>query len=107
MGMYKKLVRDGIPAKIEKNGEVPVTRILDEEEYRLELKKKLVEEAEECQSAQNAAELTEELADLEEVIIALLKTYNITPQSVEDVRQEKYEKRGGFAEKIYLEGVEE
>lgn len=107
MGMYNKLVRDGIPAKIEKNGEVPITRTLDEVEYLTELKKKLVEEAQECAAAEGSETLTEELADLEEVILALLKVQNIAPQAVEDARQHKHEHRGGFAERIYLEGVKE
>ena len=38
--IFNKLVRDKIPDKIEKNGEVAVTRILDDEEYREELYKK-------------------------------------------------------------------
>lgn len=41
---YYKLVRDKIPEIIRANGEVPVTRTLDEEEYLRELIKKLKEE---------------------------------------------------------------
>ena len=42
--IYNKLVRDNIPDIIEKNGEIPIIRILSNEEYKLELEKKLCEE---------------------------------------------------------------
>jgi len=40
---YKKLVRDNIPDIIKNNGEIPITRILSNEEYKCELEKKLLE----------------------------------------------------------------
>jgi predicted house-cleaning noncanonical NTP pyrophosphatase (MazG superfamily) len=46
-----KLVRDRIPEIIRADGCIPVTRVLDEPEYRTALLAKLVEEAREAQSA--------------------------------------------------------
>ena len=40
--IYNKLVRDNIPEIIISNGEVPITRILSNEEYKEELEKKKV-----------------------------------------------------------------
>jgi len=44
---YKKLVRDNIPDIIKNNGEIPITRILSNGEYKFELEKKLLEECNE------------------------------------------------------------
>ena len=48
---YHKLVRDQIPRIIEAGGGRPVTRVLDQDGYLAALRAKLVEEAEEAQSA--------------------------------------------------------
>ena len=42
-----KLVRDKIPEIIKNNNETPITRILSDEEYKIELEKKLYEEYQE------------------------------------------------------------
>lgn len=42
--VFNKLVRDRIPEMIESNCEVPVTRVLEDKEYKEELHKKLKEE---------------------------------------------------------------
>ena len=68
--MPGKLVRDKIPALIEKSGERPNIRILDAEEYRYHLEKKLDEEVAEYHKDKNI----EELADILEVVLVVLKT---------------------------------
>ena len=42
--VYNKLVRDNIPNIIKSNGEIPIIRILDNDEYKKELENKLYEE---------------------------------------------------------------
>lgn len=59
MRSYKKLVRDLIPDIIKGNGEEPITRILDDVEYKLELEKKLVEECNEVLSTDMSEERLE------------------------------------------------
>ena len=103
--MYKKLVRDKIPEIILSKGETPITRMLDDEEYKLELEKKLHEEYLEVLEAAGDSRI-EELADMLEVMEALASVENKTLDDVLSVKAKKQEKRGAFKNKIYLEGVE-
>lgn len=103
--MYKKLVRDRIPEIIKANGENPITRVLDDAEYKEELEKKLHEEYLEVLDAVGDSRI-EELADMLEVMEALAGVENKTLENVLSVKAKKQEKRGAFKDKIYLEGVE-
>ncbi|MBQ8659332.1 MAG: nucleoside triphosphate pyrophosphohydrolase [Bacilli bacterium] len=101
MEMYNKLVRDNIPDIIRSNGENPVTRILSDEEYIVELNRKLLEEVNEYLNDND----TSEIADILEVIRAILDFNNISYEDMENIRIKKANKRGSFKEKIYLEKV--
>lgn len=102
MPSYRKLVRDRIPEIISGNGGEPVTRILDDTEYMAELIKKLKEETAEFE----ADESIEELADIQEVILALRDALGNSVDELEEERRKKAGTNGGFKDKIYLEGVE-
>ena len=102
MKIYNKLVRDNIPEIMIKNKAKPVTRILSDEEYIIELNKKLLEEVKEYLESGEI----EELADIEEVIIAILNAKNTTKDNLEEIRQTKVKKRGAFNKKIFLEREE-
>ena len=99
---FNKLVRDGIPLRIIRNGERPIIARTGGDTLRVLLQQKLVEEALEVFSAPDRDELVEELADLEEVLVALRSHAAITREEVEQVRNEKRAKRGGFEEGIVL-----
>lgn len=107
MPIYNKLVRDRIPAIIEKTGKRFSTRILNHEEYIIELRKKAAEELEEYMNTQNMEDAVEELADLLEIIHALAVSHGSSVEQVEDVRKRKAEKRGAFKERIFLIEVED
>lgn len=107
MPVYNKLVRDRIPEIIENSGKKFTTKILDDDQYELELKKKLKEEMEEYQNTSNDNEALEELADLLELMHALAKVHGASMEEVEKIRQDKASKRGGFEEKIFLIEVED
>ncbi len=100
---YNKLVRDKIPQNIEVQGKKCKYYLLDEEEYKKELDKKLLEEANEF----IADHSIEEMADLMEVIGAIKKSHNLAEKDIENVRLQKKAKKGAFEEKIYLVEVEE
>ncbi|MCA1063887.1 nucleoside triphosphate pyrophosphohydrolase [Rossellomorea sp. AcN35-11] len=107
MPTYNKLVRDRIPEIIEATGKTFTTRVLSEEEYLIELKKKSFEELEEYQNAETREEALEELADLMEIVHAFAKFHNTSLDEIEAIRCEKAEKRGAFAKKIFLNEVED
>ncbi|RID83486.1 phosphoribosyl-ATP pyrophosphohydrolase [Peribacillus asahii] len=107
MPIHNKLVRDRIPEIIESASKKFSTRILNEEEYITELKKKSFEELQEYMEAANNSDAIEELADLLEIMHALAECHGSSIEEVERVRQEKAAKRGGFREKIFLIQVED
>lgn len=100
--VHTKLVRDLIPAIVVADNATPVTRILNDDEYRLELLKKLVEEAKEL--LESDGDLSER-ADVAEVLKALDSVLGFSRDVIEKARNEKAVKRGGFEQKIFLEKV--
>ncbi|MCR4675355.1 MAG: nucleoside triphosphate pyrophosphohydrolase [Lachnospiraceae bacterium] len=98
---YNKLVRDKIPEIIRNDGKTCEVEILSDEKYLEMLDAKLDEELAEYHKDQNV----EELADLLEVILAAAEARGCSREQLELVRKEKFEKRGGFKEKILLKTV--
>lgn len=94
----KKLVRDRIPEIIERSGKESVTEILDANAYKKLLDTKLGEELQEYLSDS----VEEELADLLEVILAILDYKGISYQDFEALRRRKAEERGAFRGRILL-----
>lgn len=98
---YNKLVRDLIPNIIEADGKTCVTEILDQETYLQMLDEKLSEELTEYQESKSL----EELADLLEVLQAVLKARRWTWEQLGQVRAEKASRRGSFEQRIFLKEV--
>ena len=100
---YHKLVRDRIPALIEADGKTCVCETLSDEDYITLLDQKLNEELSEYQKSKSL----EELADLLEVMQAVVKARGWTLEDLEHLRADKAAKRGGFEKKILLKEVRE
>lgn len=81
---------------------MPTTKILSDEEYKVELQKKAQEELNEYLQAATNKESIEELADLLEVIQALCSVHGYSLEDLEKTRQQKTVERVGFKEKILL-----
>ena len=97
-----KLVRDNIPQLITADGNKPITRTLEQEEYLQELDRKLDEEVAEYQSDKSL----EEMADVLEVLFAICEARGHSVEELMVVIDEKREKRGGFAQRIFWIGNE-
>lgn len=100
MRKYYKLVRDKIPEIIEKQEEIPVYQILEEEKYRSELRKKLLEEVNEYLMEYDP----KELADLYEVLDALAEIHG-GKGSINALQRKKRHLNGGFRDRVFLEYV--
>lgn len=102
----EKLIRDNLPDIMRKKGIGIHERFMDEEEFLVKLKDKLLEEAAEVKNAQNLEELIEELGDMLEVIYTLAQLNGISIDEIEKARMAKRHTKGGFDKKIYNRFVE-
>lgn len=107
MTVYNKLIRDRIPDIIAASNKEAVIKTLSDSEYLVEAQKKLHEELGEYEATTNHHDALEELADLLELVYALAAVHGAAPEQLEKIRQEKAEKRGGFAKKLFLVEVKE
>lgn len=124
--IHNKLVRDRIPNIIIGKGLSFKAHKLDNVEFENELANKLVEEANEvaekvhwlnhkCNQEPVSSEelkydfegIAEELADVFEVYINLVKSLKFKMGDIGKVVHSKRIKNGGFEDKIYLEWVED
>ncbi len=100
---YNKLIRDNNVKLMEDKGCKVTYEILDDKRYGQELDKKLQEEVSEYLADYSV----EEMADVMEVIYAMLDFRGITMEEVEKVRLNKRNFKGAFKNKIFLKDVEE
>lgn len=101
MRTYNKLIRDRIPEIMDaQNVDYRVT-VMTDSEYRQALLDKLLEEAQEVALA-SPDEVAKELADLQEVMHALMEAVGLTPEEVGEVQARRRRERGGFRNKLML-----
>ena len=91
-------IRDSI---IEADGKTCIYETLSDDDYIYLLDQKLNEELTEYQDSKSL----EELADILEVIQAIVKARGWTLEELERIRANKAAKRGGFKKKILLKEV--
>ncbi len=103
--LFNKLVRDEIVPGIIKNGAKPQYRQLDDKEFKKELVKKLQEEVDEFY-LQPDDDVTELIADVQEVLDTLMSVHNISKEEITKKQEEKRTRRGGFNKRYFIEFVE-
>ena len=99
--VYNKLVRDRIPEIIDASGKTCTVEVLPNDAYIQALDAKLSEELAEYQQSKSL----EELADLLEVMGAVVKARGYTWDDLTRVRKEKRAQRGAFEQRIFLKEV--
>ncbi len=103
MKIFRKLIRDKIPEIIAANGEKAVTRVLDDAEFVKALENKLLEEVQELRAG---ADRENEIADIYEVLDALIRAYGLFKDEILKFQEKKRAERGGFEKRLFLEGTE-
>lgn len=101
---YNKLIRDKIPEIIAKAGKSCVVEEMDNNEYNIKLKEKLIEEAKEVSGA-NKSEIVGELADVLEIVEAIENSYSIDHKTVINKKKMKAKSNGKFNKKLLLKEV--
>ncbi len=95
---YNKLVRDKIPQIIDEAGQSAVVETLDRDAYKRLLDAKLGEELQEYLTSDSV----EELADLVEVVYAILRHRDVDIDEFEGIRLKKAAERGAFEKRLLL-----
>lgn len=99
--VYNKLVRDRIPEIIAGSGKTCEMATLSFDEFERALLEKLIEEAREAQQADDEY-LKTELADLSEVMDALLALKGISRDALRAEQRRRRKERGGFKKRLKL-----
>lgn len=99
--IYNKLIRDKIPEIIQKDGRKYEVVVLADNEFDEALRNKLIEESQELNNA-DGKNLITELADVQEIILALMNFHGIEPDELEVVRSQRLQTRGGFEKRLKL-----
>ena len=95
---YNKVIRDKIPEIIADSGKKYDLKQLDDESFLAEIEKKLIEEVNEYSESKDI----EELADLLEVIYRISELRGVNSDELDEIRKDKAEKRGIFANNLFL-----
>ncbi len=102
----EKLVRDRIPELMAHPSNIVKVETLDHKAHITALKAKLIEEAQEVIDAGSREQLIEEIADVKEVIDALMLKLSIKGTEIEEIKRKKSMRNGGFDRGLYLKTVE-
>ena len=95
---YNKVIRDKIPEIIAESGKKYNLKQIDDASFLAEIEKKLIEEVDEYAESKDV----EELADLLEVIYRISELRGVNSDELDEIRKDKAEKRGRFANNLFL-----
>jgi len=100
------LIRDNRLEQMQNMGIKVNHEILSDENYIVELKRKLIEESTEAMQENDIEELKHEIADVLEVVDHLIEACGFDREELSKIKKEKQEKIGGFKRRIKTSSVE-
>jgi len=100
-----KLVRDKIAKKMI-TSENAGYRVLNNKEYIEELKKKVFEESKELIPETDKKKIVKELADIQDIIDALIRALKSSKQKLKEKQREENKKSGAFKKRLYIKTIE-
>jgi predicted house-cleaning noncanonical NTP pyrophosphatase (MazG superfamily) len=100
--LENKLYRDKIITWLESMGSIIELKTLNNQEYDIALREKILEEVKEIVLAKDKQELISEIADVLEVIDSLIVLHGISKDDVTHIKKEKNQSRGGFFDKKFV-----
>ncbi len=99
---YNKLCRDKIPEIIKSKGFDCHVRVVDHDEYKREIVRKVFEEASGVRNNSGHEDMVAELADLLITIDAVKKEFGVSDLEVSAAIQKSLEEKGAYDERLYL-----
>ena len=101
-----KLVRDKVVEFMNDRGIAKTSRYVEGKEYQTFLFAKLMEECAEVIGANTKKQITEELADLLEVVDAIRKEFDVSEMDLDETKTIKQCEKGGFYDGCVLEQID-
>ena len=99
---YNKLCRDKIPSIIKSKGFDCHVRVVDHDEYKREIVRKVFEEASGVSNHADHQHMVAEIADLIITLEAVKKEFGVTNEEVEAAVAKSLSEKGAYDERYYL-----
>ncbi len=104
--IFNKLIRDKLRDEYERVGQKAVYRALSKTDHIKELKRKIIEEANEIPAEGHLDDAIGEIADVQQALNDLIKLLGVSNEQIEAVTQKKFDKKGGFTGATFVETLE-
>lgn len=99
---YNKLCRDKIPQIIKDKGFECEVRVVDHDEYKREIVRKVYEESSGVTNHDGHEHMIAEIADLLITLEAVKKEFGISQEDVDEAIEKSLLEKGGYDERYYL-----
>jgi len=101
-----KLVRDKLREIYASLNQKAKYKNLTSREHKRQLIRKITEEADEVDINSSISEVTDEIADLRQVLDDMMLLYGISEEQVKNSQKVSFDKKGGFIGGTYVETLE-